>query len=27
LGTYREWKKIDFTKEYYIWIWNNKIER
>jgi len=24
---YREWKKIEFPKEYYIWIGNIKIER
>jgi hypothetical protein len=21
---YREWKKIEFQKEYYIWIWNQQ---
>jgi len=24
LGMYREWKKIEFPKEYYIWIWEQQ---
>ena len=24
LGMYWEWKKMEFTKEYYIWIWEQQ---
>jgi hypothetical protein len=24
LDMYREWKKIEFPKEYYIWIWKQQ---
>jgi hypothetical protein len=24
LDTYREWKEIEFPKEYWIWIWNQQ---
>jgi hypothetical protein len=26
LDMYREWKKTEFPKEYYIWIWQNDWE-